>query len=123
MKISEWLSGLDSHTIYDTGLFDSMPDIVQYVKAQNELSANGKVVLSPARPVKTMRKKEGAFETRNPKGAYLDVNLDDSLMCFGGFELAAALDRLLTDENAGSQYFGRGTAFRANIKHLAEKGF
>lgn len=112
---------IDSHEIYDVGVLDTLPAGVTYSRETDRLTVwNGRSAQLGARTLGTMEQREGALETGNPKGAFIDPAADRSLVCFAGYELSAKLDWLLTGENAGGKFFGRGSAHRACVKHLAE---
>lgn len=143
IAVADWLDeNIGSHDVYDTRVFeadlectcDGLPKGVLYDAETDSLKidiANLPVedmdLLAIAKPQgirlgtrspEVMRVREGAVETQNPKGVYLEDDIDPALRLFGGHELSRVFDRLLTGENAGGRYMGRGSAHRASIRHL-----
>ena len=131
MKISQWLSeNIDSHGIYDVSILDDLPAPVRYVPETDmiERMSEGKSrpiarIALGGRPVRSMRQTSGAEETGDPKGAWLPRSIDESSIVFGGYALSSRLDTILTGEDAGVRFFGRGSAHRACITHLSAAGF
>lgn len=118
----EWLAAnVGSHEIYGIDLLEGLPkglvydSIVDRVRVQKS-GLSG--IRLHTRMAAVMRATEGAVETHNPKGAYLNDDVPPDERVFVGFELSRVLDVLLTGSDAGSGYFGRGTAHRARIAHL-----
>jgi len=129
MKVSEWIQeNIDSHGIYDTSVLDDLPEPVRYDSITDELivDESTKVVTKlplASVPAAQMRREQGALETGNPKGAFIDANVTASTRLVGGYQVSRTIDRLLTGEDGGVGYYGRGTAHRARIAHLANAGY
>ncbi|MGV0984959.1 MAG: hypothetical protein ACOYB2_10420 [Limnohabitans sp.] len=109
---------IDSHTIYATSVLATLPDGVGYIVRSDLLTANGRTVRLGARTVEQVEQRESQARV-GPKGAEpFAPEVDRTQVVFGGYELSSALDRLLTGENAGGQFMGRGSAHRACVAHL-----
>ena len=124
--VSTWLStNIDSHGIYGTELLAELPAPVAYDPTTDTLRSvgGGRSVKLGALTAAEFDRRYGAVAHGDPKGAYLDPVVDPTLRMFGGYWLSSALDRLLTGEDAGAQYNGRGFAHRARVAHLAAAGY
>lgn len=124
-SVSAWLSEtVDSHGIYAVSLLSELPAPVTFDPGTSTLHAPERPAIRLyTRTMRTLLKAQGAFETGDAKGAYADedTNLDE--VVFGGYELSGALDRLLTGEDGGGAFMGRGSAHRARIRHIHDAGF
>lgn len=125
MLISQWLrENVDSHGFHSVSLLGELPEPMKYDPQTDILTYPGK---KPARlhsrTVREELERHGAFETGDPKGlvVYEDVDLEERGI--SGFALSATLDVMLTGEDAGGGFFGRGSAHRARVNHLEAKGF
>lgn len=117
LAAAEWLdTNVDSHGIYSVDILASLPEGIAY--ADGRLTAEGRTVRLGTMTAERLDHTQGAARTGNPKGAYLDPNVPLDEVVFAGYWLSSALDRLLTGEDAGSQYMGRGFAHRASVEHL-----
>lgn len=110
---------IGSHNIYATTILADLPPGVTYLRTDVLRTDDGRVVRLGARTVAQVE----VFESQSvagPKGAEpFDPDVSKMEVVFGGHELARALDLLLTGEDAGGRFFGRGSAHRASVAHLA----
>lgn len=117
---------IDSHTIYAVAVLVTLPEGISYDVATDRLVTGGRQPGERSRAIRlgarTVAQVE-EFESQSvagPKGAEpFAPDVKKSEVVFGGHELSAKLDLLLTGENAGGQFFGRGSAHRACVAHLA----
>jgi hypothetical protein len=59
---------------------------------------------------------EAGQKAGNPKGLEpLAPGVDRDVLVFAGYDLAAALARLIAEQEPGLAFMGRGSAFRANV--------
>lgn len=126
--VSGWLAeNIDSHGIYDVALLAELPEPVSYDLATSTVRAKVGEAFRTAKvwtqTLDDIDRTQGAVATGDIKGAYIDPAADRTVVAFSGYGLSATLDWLLTREDAGSQYNGRGFAYRANVEHLRAAGF
>jgi hypothetical protein len=65
-------------------------------------------------------------EKVGPKGLYIEKDVVDAHrddLCVAGWTLAEQLAKALTGDNPGGQFFGRGSAYRADMKAVADAGY
>lgn len=99
---AEWLAELNSHSIYSATIL-------------NEL-AQWDIDLRFA-PVQTGRQVVKEIKDRGVGGHYNGKPTDENV---SGFAVAEWLCRQVTGDSPGDRYYGRGTAFRANLAHLQQ---
>ena len=118
---ADWLDeNVDSHGIYEVTILATLPEGITF--EGDNLRAEGRACHLGTMTASALDNQQGAEKTGNPKGAYLDPKVAPDTRLFGGYWLASALDRLLTGEDAGAAYMGRGSSHRANVNHLRESG-
>jgi len=114
---ADWLDeNVDSHGIYEVTILATLPEGITF--EGDNLRAEGRACHLGTMTASALDNQQGAEKTGNPKGAYLDPKVAPDTRLFGGYWLASALDRLLTGEDAGAMYMGRGSSHRANVAHL-----
>lgn len=125
VKVSDWMGGIDSHTIYDHAAL--MADLEEHTDATvidgDVVKVGERTAYVPGVTVRDLRRTQGAVETGNPKGAYFPEEIDPDLKVIAGFSLARALANGLAGHTPGDDFYGRGTAYRANVRALKEAGF
>jgi len=105
-KISKWLEGYDSHTIYSNDKLE-----------QDFREKTGKEPKWSTTTIGKLRESEGSFKgPMNLKG-----NDSDVVAC--GWIVAEGLERAYAGTRAYAEFHGRGSAFRASIEALKSKGF
>lgn len=65
-------------------------------------------------------------EKVGPKGLYIEQDVVDAHrddLCVAGWTLAEQLAKALTGDNPGGRFFGRGSAYRADMKAVADAGY
>lgn len=97
----EWASQFDSHGIYDAGKL-------------SELEQFG--IPADIVPTYTHDQQVAAIEARGC-GGWIE---DHGTRTFVGYMLSGALARYVTGNEPGAQFFGRGSAHRANLAALRE---
>lgn len=102
MKISEWLETY-------IGSHDLLPikDTLKDLKAKTGFETG----MIKGQKGKEFNKSVGEFkELQNP--------VDPKLEFIEGYRLAGQLDKMITGKNHGDMYYGRGSAYDANIDAL-----
>lgn len=107
MKVSDWLSELDSHDIYDS----------TFAKADC-LEKTGVEINWPEH---SHQQTASAIKQRGLGGS-LKVDAAGK-MCYGWEMAEAAARQLLKQPLWSSGYFGRGRQFRAAVEALVEAGY
>jgi hypothetical protein len=115
-SMAEFLDDIDSHGIYDEGIFEDLPDGYSYV--------DGKLyaVTKPgpaAMPVATREQTQAAIEARGV-GGHINADAPDRLLT--GWEVASSVSRWLLGYEPDAWFHGRGSRHRACVKALKEAG-
>ena len=111
MKPSEWLSTLNSHSIYTAN--GVQEDFEKSVDFPVEVGV-GELPLWPIHSVSATRQ---AIEERGI-GGYIDDGGDVAY----GYEIARAVEKRFLGTDNGGRYQGRGSQFRAAIEALQSAG-
>lgn len=129
MKLSQWLSqNIDSHGIYGLGgmLADMKAEVegLDYAMRPDGASltlGNHTILIGAV----TLDRIARDFDPKKvgPKGAFVDPEADMQTLSIGGYQLSAQIARALLGASPGDQYIGRGFAYQADLRGLAEAGF
>ena len=120
--LAEWLGeNVDSHSVYDpVGLFSNL-DGAKFVPKWNSDGPSAVLQyggLDLHVPVTTVGNVRAQMEA-DPRGGTMDPDWAKDSLAVAGHDISQSFDYQVTGSNGGGSFFGRGTAHRAAIAHLA----